>query len=79
MEEKFVKKYWIEDDILFYIHFVNDIAIRQVEVSGNNKICLSQDNPVVNESMLYDQNMEDLELNENDFISKEEFEKVWKI
>jgi hypothetical protein len=79
MEEKFVKKYWIEDDILFYIHFVNGIAIRQVEVSGNNKICLSQDNPVVNESMLYDQNMEDLELNENDFISKEEFEKVWKI
>lgn len=79
MEEKFIKKHWLEDDILFYIHFVNDIAMRQVEVSGSNKIHLSQDSPMVDVSMLYDQSMEDLELDENDFISKDEFEKVWKI
>lgn len=79
MKEKFVKKYWSEDDILFYIHFIDGIAIRQIEISGKSRIYLSLDNPIVNESMLYDQNIEDLELNENDFISKEEFEKKWKI
>lgn len=79
MEEKFVKKYWSEEGILFYIHFVNDFAIRQIEMSEENKIHLSQDNPMVNESMLYDQSMQDLELNENDFISRHEFEKAWEI
>lgn len=79
MKEKFVRKYWSEDDILFYIHFSNDIAIRQIEISGNSKIYLSEDIPIVNESMLYDQSIEDLELDEIDFISKEEFEKAWEI
>lgn len=78
MKEKFIKKYWSEDDVMFYIHFTNGIATRQVEISKNNKVYLTQNNPVVNESMLYDQNMEDLELNLNDFITKEEFEKIWK-
>lgn len=78
MKEKFIKKYWPEDDIMFYIHFNDGIAVRQIEVSGNSSIFLSLDNPVINESMLYDQDISDLELNENDFISREEFENKWK-
>ncbi|MBO9584301.1 MAG: hypothetical protein J7574_09095 [Flavobacterium sp.] len=79
MEEIFIKKYWSEDDIIFFIHFSNSVAVRQIEISDGNKILLSQDNPFFNESMLYDQSIEDLELSETDFISKEEFEKVWKV
>lgn len=79
MEEKFIKKHWHEEDILFYIHFRNNIAIRQIEISENNKVYLSEDNSLVNGSMLYNQSLGELELNENDFISKEEFEKAWEI
>lgn len=79
MEEIFIKKYWSEDDIMFFIHFSNSIAVRQIEISRGNKIFLSQEKPFSNESMLYDQSIEELELSETDFISKEEFEKVWKV
>jgi len=31
MQEVFIKKYWNEDDILFYMHFQNGDAVRQIE------------------------------------------------
>ncbi|MPS66514.1 MAG: hypothetical protein DI622_09885 [Chryseobacterium sp.] len=77
MQELFVKKYWNEEDILFYIHFQNGEAIRQIEIKKKEKILLTLDNPNHGESMLYDQSIDDLNLNESDFITNEEFNKVW--
>lgn len=78
MEEIFVKKYWEEEDILFYIHFQDGMATRQVEFSGGTKILLSVDEPTKNESKLYDQSLEDLEISNQDFISQNEFEEIWR-
>lgn len=77
MQEIFIKKYWAEQDVLFYIHFLNGIAIKQIEITSKNKILLTSENPYQEDSMLYDQSLEDLELNDSDFIKKEEFYKIW--
>lgn len=77
MMEKFVKKYWEEDQITFYIHFLDSEAIRQIEVTENGTIFLDDKNPIIGESMLFDQSIEGLELDRSNFISKEEFEDKW--
>lgn len=78
MNEIFVKKYWDEDDILFYIHFIDGIAVRQIEVIRNHTVYLDANNPIQDESMLYDQKLNELDLETKDFITKEEFNIAWK-
>ncbi len=77
MHELFVKKYWKEEDVIFYLHFQNGEAVRQIEITSNEKIFLSSEDPQHGDSMLYDQSFDDLDLQESDFISEEEFNKVW--
>ncbi|RKR05245.1 hypothetical protein C8C83_4584 [Flavobacterium sp. 90] len=78
MIEVFVKKYWDEEDVLFYIHFQDDEAVRQIEVKSEEKICLTLEEPIKEESMLYDQKLSELDLEESDFITEEEFNQFWK-
>ncbi len=33
MEKKFLKRYWKEEDITFYIEFINQDAVKQIELS----------------------------------------------
>lgn len=68
MQELFIKKYWSEEDLLFYIHFQHGEAVRQIEVASKGKVFLTSENPSQGESILYDQ---------SDFITEEEFNKVW--
>lgn len=77
MKNTFVKKYWEEEKILFYLHFQAGAVVRQIEVNANGKVFLSEKCPIRGDSMLYDQALQDLDLQENDFISEQEFEEVW--
>lgn len=77
MKEQYIKKYWAESDILFYLHFKDGEAIRQIELTPKGKIFLTLENPHQNGSMLYDQSLGDLDLQESDFITEEEFNKIW--
>nr|WP_314499832.1 hypothetical protein [uncultured Chryseobacterium sp.] len=77
MQESFVKKFWEEESICFYIHFQNGTAIRQIEISSKRKVFLTLENPQQGESMLYDQSIEELDLLDSDFITKEDFENIW--
>lgn len=77
MQELFVKKYWDEENILFYIHFRDGEAIRQIEETSKGRVLLTSENPHNGESMLYDQPLEELKLNDSDFITEEEFNKIW--
>lgn len=77
MEEVFVKKYWDEENVLFYLHFQNGEAIRQVEITPTSKLKLTSHNPLNGESMLYDQSLDELELNKSNFITEDEFNKIW--
>ncbi|MBS0027230.1 hypothetical protein ACTJJ0_12255 [Chitinophaga sp. 22321] len=78
MQELFVKKYWKEENIWFYIQFQNKQAIRQIELSSRGKVFLTLENSQNGESMLYDQTIEELDLESSDFITKDEFEKEWQ-
>ena len=77
MQELFAKKFWEEEDIWYYIHFQNEEAIRQIEISPNVKVFLTLEYPQQGESMLYDQSLKELDLHDSDFITKEEFEDTW--
>ena len=76
MKDVYVKKYWEEEGILFYILFENEGAARQIEVKLESRIFLDLDNPIQDDSMLYDQGLSDLELTDNDIISEDEFDQV---
>ncbi len=77
MKETFIKIYWSEEDIFFYYHFKDEEVVRQIEIFKGNKVYLTINNPVQGESFLFDQNLTDFELNEEDFITKQEFEEIW--
>jgi len=77
MKKVFIRKYWEEEDILYYLHFENQDAVRQIEISKGEKKCFSIKNPNQTD-VIYDQNLDELDLNEEDFISEEEFNKAWK-
>lgn len=78
IQDVFIKKYWKEEDILFYFHFQDDIAIRQIEITSRGKKLLSLNNLVESDSMLCDQKLSELDLENNDFITREEFEENWQ-
>ncbi|TYR30793.1 hypothetical protein FXV77_21755 [Sphingobacterium phlebotomi] len=77
MQELFVKKYWDEEDVLFYIRFQDCKAVKQIEKTPKGRVLLTPENPHQGESILYDQSLDELELNETDFITEVEFDKVW--
>ncbi|MDV6167881.1 hypothetical protein R1T16_05555 [Flavobacterium sp. DG1-102-2] len=77
MKEVFIKKYWDEEDILYYLHFQDGYAVRQIEISGGNKMCYDVSDPVQGSSV-YDQALEELELDGDEFITGGEFEKAWE-
>lgn len=76
-KEVFIKKKYSEENVVFYLHFRGENAIRQIEVSPDKTIKLSESHPVDGENFLYDQNFSDIQWEPEDFISKEEFEKTW--
>ena len=70
MQQSFIKKYWDEEDIWFYLHFENGKAVRRIEVNSKGKVFLTLENPQQDESMLYDQSLANLDLKPSDFITK---------
>jgi len=79
MKDVFVKKYWNEEGIMFYLHFQNGEAVRQVQIMPEGKLFLTSENPQKGDSMLYDQSFDQLDLQESDFITEKEFNKIWMI
>ena len=76
-DRKYIKKFWAEEEILFYLCFEGEEAIKQIEVTANDIVFLSKDHPIKGDYFLYDQDLSDLELKEEDFISQKEFEEMW--
>lgn len=79
-KEIYIKKKWEEENILYYLHFLNDYAVRQIEINHLGEYTfLSDDKPIKGDSILYDQKLSDLEIDKLDYIGEEEFNKVWKL
>jgi hypothetical protein len=77
MADVYIKKYWDEEDVLYYLHFSDGTALRQIEISQGNIARYTADNPVDYRDNLYDQHLDDLELEKDDFITADEFEAAW--
>lgn len=77
MKEIFVKKYWDEEDILFYLHFGDGDAMRQIEISKGIKKCYDVSD-LTQAEFVYDQKLDELDLDEKDFITKYEFDAMWE-
>ena len=73
----YIRKYWEEENVMYYLHFVGENAVRQIEIEPDETIYLSTDKPIYEDYSLYDQDLSSLDLTPEDFITKEEFEKVW--
>jgi hypothetical protein len=78
MKETFIKKNWEEESVTFYLHFQDNVSVRQIEISPSGIKYLSIENPFEDDSLLYDQSLEELDLDSSDIITKEEFEIAWK-
>lgn len=76
-KRRYIRKQWSEENICFYLCFEGEEAIKQIEVSSNNIIILSKENPINGEYFLYDQKLSDLELEPDDFITENVFQEIW--
>ena len=74
----YIKGDWREDNITYYIHFIGDKAVRQVEIQAAQTIFLSLEHPVCGDYILYDQSLKKLDLSSTVYITKNEFEKIWQ-
>lgn len=73
----YVRRKWEEEDIIIYLHFIGENAVRQMEVFPDKIIKTSKNNPISEDSYLYDQNFSDIKWDESDFISEDEFNEKW--
>lgn len=78
MQEVFIKKYWPDGNVLFYVHFQDGHAVRQIEITPQGKIFLTTDQPQKGDAVLYDQTIDELGLQRGDYVTDIEFERVWE-
>lgn len=74
----FIKKEYEEEDVVIYLHFKGEYAVRQMEISSDGITRLSEAHPISGEHFLYDQKFSDINWASQDFISQEEFENKWE-
>ena len=77
MKDVYIKMYLPEDDTSFYIHFKDEDAIRQINITPEGTFRTSTENPFNGDAMLYDQDYSELEINTNDFITEVDFLTLW--
>lgn len=76
MKERFYKIDWEEEGILFFLEFQGENAVRQIEKRVDKTLYTCIERPISEDSMLYDQELKDLEIGE--YISRDEFFSLWK-
>jgi len=76
-KDLFLKGHWEAEDVIFYLHFKGQCAIRQKELHEDRLIKLDTIHTFEGDSMLYDQNLDDLERDSFAEISEDEFNEMW--
>ena len=79
MEKYFIKKYWDEDNEMYYFHIENRNVIRQIVINYNSGLVvkLSQETTNFEEYILCDQILNLVEWQDSEYISEVEFENIW--
>ena len=66
-----------EEALWIYQHYQDQYAVRQVNVYPTQTIYLSTKKPIEGKDFLNDQPLDRIDIGMIEFITKEEFEKVW--
>jgi hypothetical protein len=77
MKDTYLKGYWAEEALWIFHHYEGQYAVRQVNVYPTQTMYLSVENPIHGKDFLDDQPLERIDTGMVEFITKEEFEKVW--
>lgn len=59
--------------MMYYLHFVGENAVRQLEISEHDIYMVTNESPLE----ITDADLSELDLLHEDFITAEEFNKVW--
>lgn len=73
----YIKKKFEEENIIYYLHFLDKNAVRQIEFNNHSYKYLDISISNVGDSMLYDQKIDELNIQHSDNFSKKEFEMLW--
>lgn len=79
MKDIFIRKSYQDEggSILIYLQFHGEYAVKQLEISEDHIVMLTTEHPIDGHYFLYDQNFSDINWDSNDFITEEDFNKVW--
>ena len=75
--DRFIRKRYVEEcegiDMMYYLHFVGENAVRQLEISENDINMVTDESPLE----ITDADLSELDLLPEDFITADEFNRVW--
>ncbi len=79
MKPIYLKRYWDEDNEMYYFHIENRNVIRQIVINYNSGLVvkLSQETTNFEEYILCDQILNLVEWQDSEYISEVEFENIW--
>ena len=79
MKPIYLKRYWDEDNEMYYFHIENKIVIRKIVIYYNSGLVvkLSQETTNFEEYILCDQILNLVEWQDSEYISEVEFENIW--
>lgn len=79
MKPIYLKRYWDEDNEMYYFHIENKNVIRQIVINYNSGLVvkLSQETTNFEEYILCDQILNLVEWQDSEYISEVEFENIW--
>lgn len=79
MKPIYLKRYWDEDNEMYFFHIENRNVIRQIVINYNSGLVvkLSQETTNFEEYILCDQILNLVEWQDSEYISEVEFENIW--
>lgn len=77
MSEIFIRRYYQEENIMYYLHFIGEEAVRQLEIHTDKRLRYTTEHPYDDDGGLYDQDFSDVEWPADSFITRDEFETEW--
>ncbi|WP_438589100.1 hypothetical protein [Duncaniella dubosii] len=57
MSEIFIRRYYQEENIMYYIHFIGEEAVRQLEIHTGKRLRYTTEHPYDDDGGLYDQRL----------------------
>lgn len=77
MEDLYIKKYWDEENIMYYFHVHNDVVVRQIEIQDGEKNCSDIAHSLQDNASIADICFSEMEIDNPAYVTRQEFDSVW--